>query len=848
MANTPNVVTRNRTRVRFTIVCAKGLAKREFFRLPDVFAKIIVDGSGQHYTTKTVKGTLDPKWNDHFDLFVDHLDCITIQLWNHRKLKSKSCKTVQEAFLGCARIKGQYIFRMKDNGCQRLALGKIRHEDPEIKGIIVISLSSRELFHPPSPTFSDPNELPEGWEERTNSNGRLYYVNHVTRTSTWERPTRSAYEYAQLDRRRVTEPNIIMRTDNLANRRQHYLNRSSLHPNTPQELYGQFPVIGLETDLSQFIVKCVTPRGQVYYHNRLTGAQSFHDPRFPRHMPISEELGPLPPGWELRMAPNGRPYFVDHNTKTTQFKDPRVEQLAPISPENRTLPATYVTTTNSQSSAGSLGRNSTMGSNGMEGRGSINSIDTCSTLSSNLPPPSPLTPGPVVTTISPGPPPLSTIPSLEQVERNSDPAHPILQPSDENQPSSDNSSSILQRPLNTIPTSEEQMAMIRNKRGLVQKLKILRSELAKLQTPSGYCRIEVTREEVFEDSYREVMSLRVRDLRKRLMIKFRGEEGLDYGGVAREWLYLLSHEMLNPYYGLFQYSREDIYTLEVNPNSSINPDHISYFYFVGRIVGMAIFHGHYIDAGFTLPFYKQLLGRKCTVEDMENVDPAFYKSMKWILENDVSSIFEDQTFTIDHDSFGRHCEYELMPGGKEQRVTENNKKEYVDLYVEWRLKNGTEQQTGALQKGFYEVVPKHLLSAFDEKELELIVCGLGHVDIDDWRANTKLKGCSPDSNIVKWFWKIVEEMDNEKRARLLQFVTGSSRVPISGFSGLRGSSTVNSGPRPFTIHLVNSMSGGSLPKAMTCFNRLDLPEYVSFEVMRNKIITAIEETMGFNVE
>ena len=198
------------------------------------------------------------------------------------------------------------------------------------------------------------------------------------------------------------------------------------------------------------------------------------------------------------------------------------------------------------------------------------------------------------------------------------------------------------RPLNTIPTSEEQMAMIRNKRGLVQKLKILRSELAKLQTPSGYCRIEVTRQDVFEDSYREVMSLRVRDLRKRLMIKFQGEEGLDYGGVAREWLYLLSHEMLNPYYGLFQYSREDIYTLEVNPNSSINPDHISYFYFVGRIVGMAIFHGHYIDAGFTLPFYKQLLGRKCTVEDMENVDPAFYKSMKWILENDVSSIFEDQ--------------------------------------------------------------------------------------------------------------------------------------------------------------------------------------------------------------
>ena len=55
------------------------------------------------------------------------------------------------------------------------------------------------------------------------------------------------------------------------------------------------------------------------------------------------------------------------------------------------------------------------------------------------------------------------------------------------------------------------------------------------------------------------------------MVKFRGEEGLDYGGVAREWLFLLSHEMLNPQYGLFQYSREDNYTLQINPDSSINP-------------------------------------------------------------------------------------------------------------------------------------------------------------------------------------------------------------------------------------------------------------------------------------
>lgn len=71
--------------------------------------------------------------------------------------------------------------------------------------------------------------------------------------------------------------------------------------------------------------------------------------------------------------------------------------------------------------------------------------------------------------------------------------------------------------------------------------------------------------------YRQILNLRVPQLQKKLLIKFRGEDGLDYGGIAREWIYLLSHDMLNPYYGLFQYSRDDVYTLQINPDSSINP-------------------------------------------------------------------------------------------------------------------------------------------------------------------------------------------------------------------------------------------------------------------------------------
>lgn len=102
-------------------------------------------------------------------------------------------------------------------------------------------------------------------------------------------------------------------------------------------------------------------------------------------------------------------------------------------------------------------------------------------------------------------------------------------------------------------------------------MKMLRSQLGTMQPQTGHCRLEVSRDHVFEESYRQIMKMRVRDLKKKLHIRFTGEDGLDYGGIAREWLYFLSHEMLNPYYGLFQYSRDDVYTLQINPNSAINP-------------------------------------------------------------------------------------------------------------------------------------------------------------------------------------------------------------------------------------------------------------------------------------
>ena len=160
---------------------------------------------------------------------------------------------------------------------------------------------------------------------------------------------------------------------------------------------------------------------------------------------------------------------------------------------------------------------------------------------------------------------------------------------------------------------------------------------------------------------------------------------------------------------------------------------------------------------------------------------------------------------------------------------------------------GIEQQFLALQKGFHELIPPQLLRPFDERELELVIGGLGTIDINDWKMHTRLKHCTPDTPVVKWFWQIVESYGEEMRARLLQFVTGSSRVPLQGFKALQGS-TGAAGPRLFTIHAVDAPSE-NLPKAHTCFNRIDIPEsYPSYQKMLDKLTQAVEETCGFAVE
>ncbi|XP_019628999.1 PREDICTED: NEDD4-like E3 ubiquitin-protein ligase WWP1 isoform X2 [Branchiostoma belcheri] len=550
-------------------------------------------------------------------------------------------------------------------------------------------------------TWERPQPLPPGWERRVDPRGRVYYVDHNTRTTTWQRPTvDTVRNYEQWQQYRTQHQSAAM---------QQYQQRFLWQTNAvaADDPLGQLPP-GWEKR---------EQNGRVYFVNHNTRTTQWEDPRT-QGSAVNEE--PLPEGWEMRYTAEGVRYFVDHNTRTTTFQDPRSGATA-------------------------------KGPKGAYG----------------------------------------------------------------------------------VPIAYE--------RSFRWKLGQFRYLCQSNALPS-HVKISVSRQTVFEDSFHQIMRLQPFDLRRRLYIIFRGEEGLDYGGIAREWFFMLSHEVLNPMYCLFEYASKNNYSLQINPASSVNPDHLMYFRFIGRFIAMALYHGKFIDNGFTLPFYKQMLSKKLTMKDLESVDPEFYNSLQFIKENDIDELDMELYFCADFEVLGKVTTVDLKEDGSNIRVTEENKDEYILLMVNWRFQRGVEEQTKAFLDGFNDVVPLQWLQYFDERELELMLCGMQEFDINDWQRNTIYRHYARNSKQVQWFWQYVKELDNEKRARLLQFVTGTCRLPVGGFAELMGSN----GPQRFCIEKVGKETW--LPRSHTCFNRLDLPPYKSYEQLVEKLNYAIEETEGFGQE
>jgi len=224
---------------------------------------------------------------------------------------------------------------------------------------------------------------------------------------------------------------------------------------------------------------------------------------------------------------------------------------------------------------------------------------------------------------------------------------------------------------------------------------------------------------------------------------------------------------------------------------------------------------------------------------MEAIDPDYYKNLKMLLEYNLEDIGVDLTFSTVTQWFGRSQVIDLIPNGRNIPVTEEKKENYVGLVCEHRMTTAIEKQIKAYLDGFYELVNPNMISIFTPKELELLISGMPDIDVLDLKNNTEYNGYRPADKEIVWFWNIMMALSKSEKASFLQFVTGSSKVPLNGFSELQGMR----GIQKFSIHKAGG-STGALMSAHTCFNSLDLPVYKSEEEMREKLLYAIKEGAG----
>ncbi|KAJ8656091.1 hypothetical protein O0I10_008315 [Lichtheimia ornata] len=817
--------------VRLTVIAADGLVKKDlFFKLPDPFAVVTVDGEQTH-TTTVMKKTLNPYWNESFDLQVTNQSVIAVQVFDQKKFKKKD-----QGFLGVINVQVGNVFDLDIGEMLTLDLKK-SNANETVHGKLILNITTNIN----APIRNGTNTLVPGTNSQTNASSSSLITNDLssrntspttaaaaTNSSTTANATNtatpataatsttpptaaaagaasssSASANANQDDRNDLPPGWERRVDHLG--RPYYVDhntrtttwkrpsaRSAQEHQQQTEMERQrHNARGLpetaataaaassnsntqdnQTQPPSATTTTPSAAGASASSSATANRSSQANPNVMalQHNMTTAGSGPLPPGWEMRTTPEGRPYFVDHNTRTTTWVDPRRQQY-------------------------------------------ISTIGPGSNLQVQVQPVSQLGPLPSGWEMR-----LTSTGRVYFVDHNT-------------------KTTTWDDPR--LPSSLDQNVP-QYKRDFRRKLIYFRSQPALRPVP-GQCHIKVRREHIFEDAYAEIMRQAPADLRKRLMIKFDGEDGLDYGGLSREFFFLLSHEMFNPFYCLFEYSAHDNYTLQINPHSGINPEHLNYFRFIGRVVGLAIFHRRFLDAFFIVSFYKNILNKKVTVGDMESVDADFHRSLQWILDNDITDVL-DLTFSTDDDRFGEVVTVDLKPGGRDIEVTEENKKEYINLITEWRISKRVEEQFKAFKEGFNQLIPQDLVNVFDERELELLIGGIAEIDVDDWKKHTDYRGYTEQDDVIQWFWKCVRSWDSEKKSRLLQFTTGTSRIPVNGFKDLQGSD----GPRRFTIEKAGEVT--QLPKAHTCFNRIDMPPYKSYDALVAKLTLAVEETLGFGQE
>ena len=337
-------------------------------------------------------------------------------------------------------------------------------------------------------------------------------------------------------------------------------------------------------------------------------------------------------------------------------------------------------------------------------------------------------------------------------------------------------------------------------------------------------------------------------LRSNIQFTFRAD-GNEVGvgqGVEREVLELMSSRVCthtSPL-GLFRSSGDASHALEpINTTGVPLARAKSHYRYLGMLMGHCILrclkHGrvtsNMLNINLKNTFWKLLLQKLPTLDDLADADAQIYQSLQYIKENDNAQDL-DLYFSVSDEVYDMATgktsisTSNLKRGGESIRVTDRNKEEYISLMVRHCTEIRMVLATEYTRKGLLAVVPLPVLALFSEGELGMMFSGNSKIDVGDWMRNATYINYSKSDQVIRWFWQFVLSLSSSDKALLLRFTTGSSKLPPGGFAQLSPTFTITR--TPYRLER-------GLPTAATCFNLLKLPAYESEYALKKFVHTAI---------
>lgn len=258
------------------------------------------------------------------------------------------------------------------------------------------------------------------------------------------------------------------------------------------------------------------------------------------------------------------------------------------------------------------------------------------------------------------------------------------------------------------------------------------------------------------------------------------ESGIDTGGILKEFLYEAAKNMLNPEYGLFIEMKDR--ELDPNPESKavLGVEHLLTYYVVGVIVGRAIYEEILLDSVFSKIMLRRMLNKPNFFNHLSLFDADLYQQLLKVKYH--TGNIEEFGLSFSTNVSGSDKEVELMRGGSQVPVTNENKIRYIYYLTHYYLNARTREQTKAFLTGMSEIIPLPILQIFTTKELQTMISGEdAEINISDLEDNCKYSGgFGPQDPYIKQFWQIVRSLPSEDKYKLLKFVTNCRRPPVFG--------------------------------------------------------------------